>query len=177
MSMALAVRSTHFCHERSIWFTNANDNRCYRRKIVHLDTTLPVRALYCGRKSRVSHFIEPNKRFLWSQLRCMNCDNSTENNLPKYVIHIIPKVAVLFLTGFHLSFICCILHYLVSIKSNEIVAFIVPYIPKVLNDWSRQQLIQVASMVAVLLVAIPSAGAVDALKTCACLLRECRYAI
>lgn len=50
-------------------------------------------------------------------------------------------------------------------------------VPNVLKEWSQLQLINVAGIVACMFLVIPSAGAVDALKTCTCLLRECRYSI
>jgi len=46
----------------------------------------------------------------------------------------------------------------------------------VLKDWRNSRIIQVAAILVSILMIVPSADAVDALKTCACLLKECRYA-
>jgi hypothetical protein len=42
------------------------------------------------------------------------------------------------------------------------------------GKWSKLQLVTVTGMVACAVLVIPSADAVDALKTCTCLLKECR---
>jgi len=49
----------------------------------------------------------------------------------------------------------------------------------VLNDWNWNNLrmMGVAGILVSILMITPSADAVDALKTCACLLKDCRYAI
>lgn len=44
-----------------------------------------------------------------------------------------------------------------------------------LKDWSYLRFLEVAGILLSILIIIPSAEAVDALKTCACLLKECRY--
>jgi len=46
----------------------------------------------------------------------------------------------------------------------------------VLKDWRNSRIIEVAAILVSILMIVPSADAVDALKTCACLLKECRYA-
>lgn len=43
-----------------------------------------------------------------------------------------------------------------------------------LKEKSHLQFLKVASILACVLLFIPSADAVDALKTCTCLLKECR---
>ncbi|PKI36003.1 hypothetical protein CRG98_043578 [Punica granatum] len=47
-------------------------------------------------------------------------------------------------------------------------------VQNVLKGWSQSHAIKLATLVACLFLIIPSADAVDALKTCACLLKECR---
>lgn len=42
------------------------------------------------------------------------------------------------------------------------------------REWSQRRVIQLAALAACTFLIIPSADAVDALKTCACLLKECR---
>lgn len=46
-----------------------------------------------------------------------------------------------------------------------------------LKDWSNIRITAVAAILVSILMIIPPADAVDALKTCACLLKDCRYAI
>lgn len=46
----------------------------------------------------------------------------------------------------------------------------------VLEDWRNSRIIQLVAILVSILMIVPSADAVDALKTCACLLKECRYA-
>lgn len=53
-------------------------------------------------------------------------------------------------------------------------AFLVPTISNILKEWSQSQLIKVATVLACVSLVIPSAAAIDALKTCTCLLKECR---
>lgn len=47
----------------------------------------------------------------------------------------------------------------------------------VLKEWRQLHLMKLAGLLACTLMVIPSADAVDAIKTCACLLKECRYLI
>lgn len=46
-----------------------------------------------------------------------------------------------------------------------------------LKEWSQPHLLKAVGVFAFMLLVVPSAGAVDALKTCTCLLKECRYYI
>lgn len=59
-------------------------------------------------------------------------------------------------------------------EAKEVLKNLVHSVPNVLKEWSQLQLINVAGILACMFLVIPSAGAVDALKTCTCLLRECR---
>ncbi|KAJ0013829.1 hypothetical protein Pint_20236 [Pistacia integerrima] len=59
-------------------------------------------------------------------------------------------------------------------EAKEAFEFMVQALSNSLNEWSRLQLMKVAGVLACMFLIIPSAGAVDALKTCTCLLRECR---
>ncbi|PNY17559.1 violaxanthin de-epoxidase chloroplastic-like [Trifolium pratense] len=43
-----------------------------------------------------------------------------------------------------------------------------------LKDWRNLRIMEVAGLLVCILMVVPSADAVDALKTCACLLKECR---
>lgn len=44
-----------------------------------------------------------------------------------------------------------------------------------MRQWQQAQAIAVVGVLLFVLLAIPSADAADTLKTCACLLKECRY--
>lgn len=52
--------------------------------------------------------------------------------------------------------------------------FVAAKVVLVLKEWRQVQFMKVAGLLACSLMVIPSADAVDALKTCACLLKECR---
>lgn len=59
-------------------------------------------------------------------------------------------------------------------EEKQFVEFPVEAILSVLTQWSQSNLLKVAGLLACTFLVIPSAEAVDALKTCACLLKECR---
>ncbi|KAJ8771662.1 hypothetical protein K2173_026839 [Erythroxylum novogranatense] len=59
-------------------------------------------------------------------------------------------------------------------KAKEVLNFLVSIISIALKGQSHLQFIKIAGVVLGALLIIPSADAVDALKTCTCLLRECR---
>jgi len=44
-------------------------------------------------------------------------------------------------------------------------------------NWSNLRIMAVAGILVSVLMITPSADAVDALKTCSCLLKDCRYAL
>lgn len=44
----------------------------------------------------------------------------------------------------------------------------------VIKEWSQLHFMKVAGLLLCTFMVMPSANAVDALKTCACLLKECR---
>lgn len=52
--------------------------------------------------------------------------------------------------------------------------YLVEKVPNALKEWRHLHLIKAVGLLACVLMFIPSANAVDALKTCACLLKECR---
>ncbi|KAB2058774.1 hypothetical protein E1A91_A11G264700v1 [Gossypium mustelinum] len=60
-----------------------------------------------------------------------------------------------------------------SSSSNERTPKI-PTISNLLEQWSQSQTVKLVGLLACAYLVIPSAAAVDALKTCTCLLKECR---
>ncbi|VAH47171.1 unnamed protein product [Triticum turgidum subsp. durum] len=62
-------------------------------------------------------------------------------------------------------------------RSSEIKVHTLLQVPDVFNtikSWSKLQLVTVTGLAACVVLLVPSAGATDALKTCTCLLKECR---
>lgn len=59
-------------------------------------------------------------------------------------------------------------------EAKEVPGFQIKMVPDVLRHCFQSQFMRVIGVVAFMLLAIPSADAVDALKTCSCLLKECR---
>lgn len=59
-------------------------------------------------------------------------------------------------------------------EAKQIFDFLVEKVLIVLKEWRQLHLIKIAGLLACTLMVIPSADAVDAIKTCACLLKECR---
>ncbi|XP_024029831.1 violaxanthin de-epoxidase, chloroplastic [Morus notabilis] len=55
-----------------------------------------------------------------------------------------------------------------------VAKYLVEKVPNALKEWRLLHLIKAVGLLACVLMFIPSANAVDALKTCACLLKECR---
>lgn len=62
-------------------------------------------------------------------------------------------------------------------KAKPIFDFLVEKVLIVLKEWKQLHIMTVAGLLACAFMVVPSADAVDALKTCACLLKECRYDI
>lgn len=68
-------------------------------------------------------------------------------------------------------------HLHVNIARSEVKVHNVLQVSDVLNginNWSKLQLVTMTGLVACVVLVVPSAGATDALKTCTCLLKECR---
>ncbi|WCJ43695.1 Violaxanthin de-epoxidase chloroplastic [Euphorbia peplus] len=59
-------------------------------------------------------------------------------------------------------------------QAKEMLSSLMVNLSNVLKEKSQLQLLKVAGLLACALLVIPSADAVDALKTCSCLLKECR---
>lgn len=61
-----------------------------------------------------------------------------------------------------------------NLPRQQIFKFAADRMLVVLKDWSNLRMMAVAGILVSVLMIIPSADAVDALKTCACLLKDCR---
>lgn len=68
-------------------------------------------------------------------------------------------------------------HLHISTARSEIKVHTLLQVPDVfssIKSWSKLQLVTVTGLAACVVLLVPSAGATDALKTCTCLLKECR---
>ncbi|KAF6166356.1 hypothetical protein GIB67_034907 [Kingdonia uniflora] len=75
---------------------------------------------------------------------------------------------------FHRNLMCNALKNLSCFKGIEKAEYVKVISLHVVKHWRQLQVITVASLLACSFFVIPSAVAVDALKTCSCLLKECR---
>ena len=64
-----------------------------------------------------------------------------------------------------------------SFKVEELYEFPVATILNLLKEWSQLHFMKVVGVLACTMLLVPAADAVDALKTCTCLLKECRYSL
>jgi violaxanthin de-epoxidase len=68
----------------------------------------------------------------------------------------------------------------ILLRQTEMIFFVklklhaVPDVFSSIKSWSKLQLVTVSGLAACVVLLVPSAGATDALKTCTCLLKECR---
>ncbi|XP_050384442.1 violaxanthin de-epoxidase, chloroplastic [Argentina anserina] len=59
-------------------------------------------------------------------------------------------------------------------ETKQVINVILDELLGLIRDWSQLHFMKVAGLLVCTLMVIPSANAVDALKTCSCLLKECR---
>lgn len=59
-------------------------------------------------------------------------------------------------------------------KTKQVINVILEELSSLFREWSQLHFLKVAGLLVCALMVIPSASAVDALKTCSCLLKECR---
>lgn len=57
---------------------------------------------------------------------------------------------------------------------KQVIEFVGKEVSNIFERWKQSHFMVLVGLLACTFVVIPSAGAVDALKTCACLLKECR---
>nr|AMJ39491.1 violaxanthin de-epoxidase 1 [Bixa orellana] len=142
--MALAPHSTHF--------SELTGRRFLSRKVVHLHGMVLLRIQSSDRKSRYSKSINPYRNHIVSKLRCSDQLSEGTHNISS----------------------TCSSNTRRKHEAKEGFEFVVPNLPNILRKWSQLQIMKVAGVLACALLVIPSASAVDALKTCTCLLKECR---
>lgn len=63
------------------------------------------------------------------------------------------------------------------LKTKRVINVMLEEVLSFIKEWSQLHFMKVAGLLVCTLMVIPSANAVDALKTCTCLLKECRYII
>lgn len=115
---------------------------------------------------------------------CISINNSSslptwrkaKNNFPMRrmssgIRKVIPASNLVWISYLHHPAAILYSFHLLNVK----VLALVREVPNVLKEWSQSHIIKLAALVACSFLIIPSADAVDALKTCACLLKECRY--
>ncbi|KAK2638110.1 hypothetical protein Ddye_025905 [Dipteronia dyeriana] len=153
--MAFASRSIGFPYYESIFDPGSRlaltfNERFQSRRLVYYGGIVVVKFSANRRKSRRSQLLRSNRNYYELDLRCSNLLTSK-----------IEKVSSIS-TNTRIP------------ESKEVFGFLVQSVSHVLKEWSQLQLMKVAGVLACMFLVIPSAGAVDALKTCTCLLKECR---
>ncbi|GMI65117.1 hypothetical protein HRI_000181000 [Hibiscus trionum] len=152
--MAHAARLICFSHGESVKFPCrrsgfTSNGRFCQRLIVHGIVLLKIQS--SCRNSRYSQLIKPNTNYSSSKSRCSNqLSRIKERNFSSSSSNgRMPK-------------------------EEEVFSFSMPTISNLLEQWSQTQIVKMVGLLACAYLVIPSAGAVDALKTCSCLLKECR---
>ncbi|XP_022719985.1 violaxanthin de-epoxidase, chloroplastic [Durio zibethinus] len=154
--MAQTAHSIYFSHGKSVKVPCrtsglTSNERFHRRPIAYSHCTVLVKIQSGGRKSRYSQLIKLNTNYSTSELRCSNqLSRRKEVNFSSNSSN--RRTA----------------------KAEDSSVFLVPTISNILEQWSNSQIVKVVGLLACAYLVIPSAGAVDALKTCSCLLKECR---
>ncbi|OMO84679.1 Violaxanthin de-epoxidase [Corchorus capsularis] len=153
--MAQAARSICFSHDISVKVqcttSGFTSNERFYRQVANFHGIVLLKIRSRGKKSRYSQSIKCSTNDSVEELRCSNqLSRRKERNFsPHSSNKRIPKV-------------------------EEAFAFLVPTISNFLEEWSQSQIVKVVGLLACAYLVVPSASAVDALKTCTCLLRECR---
>ncbi|KAE8663169.1 Violaxanthin de-epoxidase [Hibiscus syriacus] len=152
--MAEATRLVCVFHGKSVKFPcrtsgfTRNERFC-RRLIVHGVALLKIQS--SRRNSRYSQLIKPNMNYSASKSRCSNqLSRRKEMNLSSSSSNGRTP------------------------KAEEVFSFSMPTISNFLVQWSQTQIVKMVGLLACAYLVIPSAAAVDSLKTCTCLLKECR---
>ncbi|XP_021800798.1 violaxanthin de-epoxidase, chloroplastic isoform X2 [Prunus avium] len=152
--MALAGRSIFLSHNDSIGNTCirlglTSDERFHKRRMVgfHVVVKFPSNR----GKSRYSQFIRSKRNLCVLGSKCSSLLSSkTEEALSKY-----------------------------STRTSEpemkrVINFLLEEASSFIKEWSQLHFMKVAGLLACTFMIMPSANAADALKTCTCLLKECR---
>ncbi|XVE90081.1 hypothetical protein DITRI_Ditri20bG0048500 [Diplodiscus trichospermus] len=154
--MAQAARSICFSLGKSVKVPCrtsglASNEMFHKRRVAHFHGVVLVKIQSCGRKSRYFQLIKSNTNYSASESTCSNqLSRRKERNFSSRSSN--KRTS----------------------KAEEVFAFLMPTISNILEQWSQSQIVKVVGLLACAYLVVPSAGAVDALKTCACLLKECR---
>lgn len=153
--MAFAVHSISWPFDGSIndpgsRLALAFNGRFQRRRLTCSGGMIVVKFRAYSRKSRHSQLIRPYRNYNELDSRCSNLLRGKREKVSSISTNTrVPE-------------------------PKEVFGFLVQRVSNVLNEWSQLQLMKAAGLLACMFLVIPSAGAVDALKTCTCLLKECR---
>ncbi|KAL5767994.1 hypothetical protein ACOSQ2_014777 [Xanthoceras sorbifolium] len=153
--MAVAVRPIGLPYNESINDPGSRlavtfNGRLQGRRLVCLGGMVVVKFRANSRNSRRSQLIRSFRNYYELDLRCSNLLTSKRE-----------KVSLISTNTR-------------KPEAKEVFGLLVQSVSHVLKEWSQLQLMKVAGVLACMFLVIPSAGAVDALKTCTCLLKECR---
>ncbi|KAH1083282.1 hypothetical protein J1N35_023043 [Gossypium stocksii] len=154
--MAEAARLIFFSHGKSVkvpcstsGFTGKGS--FHRRLVAHFHGMMLLKLQSSCRNSRYSQLIKPNMNYSASKLRCSHQPSRRKER----------------------KFSSSSSNERIP-KAEEVFSFQMPIISNLLEQWSQSQTVKLVGLLACAYLVIPSAAAVDALKTCTCLLKECR---
>ncbi|KAL6132451.1 hypothetical protein ACLB2K_064694 [Fragaria x ananassa] len=152
--MALAARSISLSHNDSIGSTCmrlgfTSEERFQKRRVV--DFQVVVKFCPNSRKSRYSQFISSDRN-------CSGLGSKWSSMLSRRTEKAFSK------RGTRSS----------EIETKQVINVILEELSSLFREWSQLHFLKVAGLLVCALMVIPSANAVDALKTCSCLLKECR---
>ncbi|MBA0803611.1 hypothetical protein Gohar_013802 [Gossypium harknessii] len=155
--MAEAARLICFSHGKSVkvpcrtsGFTRKE--RFHRRLVAHFHGMMLLKLQSSFRNSRYSQLIKPNMNYSASKLRCSHQLSRRKDR--KFSSSSSNERTP---------------------KAEEVFSFQMPIISNLLEQWSQSQTVKLVGLLACAYLVIPSAAAVDALKTCTCLLKECSF--
>ncbi|MBA0716243.1 hypothetical protein Golax_015088 [Gossypium laxum] len=155
--MAEAARLICFSHGKSVkvpcrtsGFTRKE--RFHRRLVAHFHGMMLLKLQSSCRNSRYSQLIKPNMNYSASKLRCSH--QLSRRKERKFSSSSSNERTP---------------------KAEEVFSFPMPIISNLLEQWSQSQTVKLVGLLACAYLVIPSAAAVDALKTCTCLLKECSF--
>ncbi|KAK9292128.1 hypothetical protein L1049_020086 [Liquidambar formosana] len=151
--MALAAHYISFSNDENTCTGSrlANVERLCRRRAIPFHSVVVVKTWSHGRKSRYSRSIRSHRNYCGLESRYSNMlSGSTE------------KISSMCSTKASIS------------EEKEVFEFPMATVLNALKQWSQLHFMKVAGVLAWAFLVIPSADAVDALKTCSCLLKECR---
>ncbi|XP_015901670.3 violaxanthin de-epoxidase, chloroplastic [Ziziphus jujuba] len=126
------------------------DERFCQRKALHF-RVLVMKFCSTSRRSRYFHLISSDRNFPGLGSKCSTLPFSKTRDISS--------------------------SFGTSTSNSEVwreIKRLVEQVSNGLKEWSQLHLVKVAGLLACTFLVIPSADAVDALKTCACLLKECR---